>query len=66
MNNATVSTCCLCGNDPHAPCAGLPGCHGYYEGCDCDKCQREHRRCRKVALTGRGPMPARPGAPKPF
>lgn len=66
MRADKIPTCSRCGNDPDAPCAGQPGCHGYYEGCDCEACRREHERCKRVALTGRGSMPAMPGAPKPL
>lgn len=66
MTNANTITCSLCGSDPGAPCAGNPNCHGFYEGCDCERCQREHRHCRKVARTGEGSMPVMPSRIKPL
>jgi hypothetical protein len=54
-------TCSRCGNDPEAPCHGSPGCHGFWEGCDCPRCARDY----KLMKQGKG-YPADPNRPRPL
>lgn len=42
--------CELCFHEgPHAPCWGLAGCHGYWEGCACRGCASIDAENRKAA-----------------